>query len=274
MLKAARFVVVCAACLAASPSDFKDLSDHLVRAVPGANPKVSASSSSAVVAATSVETAYASATYNVRFQCPPGWTITAIDSVANRVLLNVAKTGRNNVLIYVTKHATANEATYWDSYSTWMAVRTTYGSATEAPFVTVAFDTAASPYHLSYVQLEYETLNGSRVYDLIAASKGVFSQFVAYSATTADYDANHADYDAIWDGLAFHDDPVVIQGAGGGGVLPKGASGVTLRGNTVLNPRGLRLEFRDATGRHALTSSRTLIELDKGRKLFLKVPAE
>jgi hypothetical protein len=266
MFKAARFVAILAMYLGASPSILEDLSKNIANSVRAEAPKLSKSGASSIL----TQTTYSSANYNVHFEAPAGWAITAVDSVANRVLLNVAKTGRNSVLIYVTKHATANEAMYWDAYSTWLGVRTAYGASVETPYVLATADTSSSPYHLSYVQLQYETLNGTRVYDLVAASKGLFSQFVAYSATAADYDVNYADYDAIWEGLSFYDDAVTIQGAGGG-VLPKGGAGVSIRGNTVWNPRGLRLEFRDAAGRNTLTSSEKRIELDKARKLFLKV---
>lgn len=250
----------------ASAPVFQELPRFLAQNTTVPASALSKGSASAVVS----QSQYSSANYNVSFTCPAGWTITAIDSVANRVLLNVSKTGRNSVLIYVTKHATADEAVYWDAYSTWLGVRTAYGASTTAPYVMVATDTLAAPYHLSYVQLEYDVQAGTRVYDLVAASKGVFSQFVAYSATAADYDANSADYDAIWDGMNFYDDVVPIQGAGGG-VLPKGGTGVSLHGNILLNPHGLTLDLRDANGRRRITSSQKRIELDKAQKLFLKV---
>jgi hypothetical protein len=266
MLKMIGFVALFAASLCASPSILEDLAKNIANSVRGEAPKLSKSTGSSIL----TQTTYSSANYNVHFEAPAGWAITSIDSVANRVLLNVAKSGRNSVLIYVTKHATASEAIYWDAYSAWLGVRTAYGASLVTPYVLSALDTLSSPYHLSYVQLEYETQSSTRVYDLVAASKGTVSQFVAYSATTADYDVNFADYDAIWEGMSFYDDVVAVNG-GGGSVLPKGGTGVTIRGNTVLNPHGLRLEFRDANGRTRQTSSQKRIELDKAQKLFLQV---
>ena len=266
MIKATLFTTIFMGAVWASSANFLDFAPLLAKslaldqnAVPASLAKVGTVGKGTMGASTSLAlTSYASANYNVRFQCPSGWTITSIDSVANRVLLNVAKIGRNSVLVYVTKHATASEANYWDAYSTWLGVRTAFGSSQTTPYVVAAVDTTTSPYHLSYVQLEYEPSTVVRIYDLVSASKSLFGQFVAYSATLADYDANSADYDAIWDGMSFYDDAVALNSPTGG--------------NLVLNPHGLTLEFRDAAGRVQLESAQKRIELDKAQKLFLKSP--
>lgn len=217
-------------------------------------------------------TTYISAYFNANFTCPPGWTITTADSTPERMLLNVAKAGRNSVLVYLTRNATAAEATFRDSYSTFLAVRTTYGSASGYPAVMVAYDTSASPVHVSYVNLEYDPPGGTRVYDLYAFSTSIYSHFVAYSAATADYDLNYADYDAITEGLDFYS-TVTINGEPQDPLL-KGAAGVTFRGHTVLNPNGYKIDFLDSKGRKRLASSAKRIEIDRTEKLFLKIQAK
>jgi hypothetical protein len=215
-------------------------------------------------------TSYVSTYFNVNFTCPSGWQITAFDSSATTAILTVSKSGRNSVLVYLTRHATATEARYMDSYATFMAVRITYGSSIDYPVVRTAFDTTSEPMHLSYVQVDY-TLSGNvaRVYDLASASSGIHGQFVAYSATLADYNANHADYDAIWDGLNFN--TVSVEPGLPPNPLPKG---VTWSGATLLNPHGFRVDLHDARGRTVISSSERRIVTRKADKLFPKVRAQ
>jgi hypothetical protein len=218
-------------------------------------------------------TTYYSTYYNMDFKCPTGWTITSVDSTADRILLNVAKTGRNSVLVYGSRFATPTEAVYRDSYATFLGVRTAFGASSvsdEAPLVYAAFDTTVSGLHVSYVQLEYETAGGTRIYDLISGSRSTFSHFVAYSASLSDYDANYEDYDAVGEGLDFIN-VVTIEPPLPPNPLPKGSSGVTWQGNTIVNPNGLKIEFLDAKGGRHMVSKEKRIKVDPAQKLFLKI---
>ncbi|MCD6025324.1 MAG: hypothetical protein K0Q91_2240 [Fibrobacteria bacterium] len=245
-------------------ADDPDLQDRLRILAEG---QVPALAKSGALTATS----YTSSNYNASFHCPPGWTITAIDSTPTRVLLNVAKTGRNSVLVYLTRNVTNAEAVFRDAYSAYLAVRTAYGAAQDYPLVLAAFDTSAEAgaLHMSYVQLEYTPSGGpTRIYDMISGSTGVYSHFVAYSATESDYDANYEDYDAVGEGLEFLTDVVPVLPPN---PLPKGSHGITVRGNMVLNPGGFKIEFLNAQGRRQMASSEKRIQVDNAQKLFLKV---
>jgi hypothetical protein len=213
-------------------------------------------------------TSYTSTYFNVKFTCPSGWTIANFDSTTSRVTFNVVKSGRNNVVVYVTRNATATEATLRDSWSLNSAIGAVWKVSYETPAIAFYLDTTLSDLHVTYAQLEY-SLNGTtkRIYDVSSASTGTGALMSFYATTLSDYNANGADYDAVGAGLDFNTYTPVQP------LLAKGASGVTIRGNTVLNPGELKIEFLDAIGRKRLVTSEKRIQMDPAEKLFLKVRA-
>ena len=239
----------------------EEIGRQLERVAAGAGQSGPVLSKSGALTATS----YTSTYFNMTFTCPSGWTISNFDSTASTVTFKVNKTGRQSVTVFGSRMTTATEARLMDSHAIASAIKAVYPASQASPSVASFADTSASGVHVGYVNLDYDASGSSRVYDMITASTGIYSQFVAYSVTLSDYNSNYADYDAISDNIDF------VTTVGVAKAMSKQAPGVTQQGNTVFNPGGFKIDFLNAQGRKEMVSSERKITLDPSRKLFLKV---
>jgi hypothetical protein len=201
-----------------------------------------------------VDPFFGSEYFNAFYRCAPGWQIAHIDTDRDLAFLRIAKEGRSDGTVYLTRNATAAEADLRNYYAAFLFLEMLGTPTASVPRVTAYRDTAQGEGRILNLALEYGSGGRLFVQELTAMSQGLHSHHVRFADEETGYDAHLPDYRAMMAGLSFN---ARITGVARERALP---GGLRREGRVWLNPRGLRVEFHGPDGRARFSTNAARID--------------